>query len=142
MADNAIELGGLRLSVFSEGDGTWRLGIQSAGGTVTATAAGTAVIRNEQYSTIATGEVAGGTAAAQLPDVACKLARIRAVISNGGNVYLGGSAVTRPDGTTDTTTGWELAPGDETGWVPMNNLNSLYRICDNTTDDIVYWTVN
>ena len=37
MADNAVEIGGLRISAFSEGDGTWRLGVQSAGGTVTST---------------------------------------------------------------------------------------------------------
>ncbi len=85
------------------------------------------------------GERQGSAAAVQLPTLACKMARIVACVSNVGNVYLGRSnAVTKPDGTTDTTTGLELAPGADTGWLPIQNLNLLWMICDNAGDDITY----
>lgn len=92
--------------------------------------------------TIACGERQGSATAVQLPDVSCKLVNIKAVASNTGKVYLGGSGVTKPDGTTDTSTGFELAAGAETGWIPIDNLNNFYIICDNATDDIVYLALN
>lgn len=95
-------------------------------------------MREHPYGTIACGEVAGSAVAAQLPDVACNYARIKACLSNVGNVYVGGAGVTKPDGTTDTTTGLGLAPGEDTGWLPIANLNKLYVICDNATDDLTY----
>jgi hypothetical protein len=90
------------------------------------------------YTSVASGELAGVLSATQLPNVACKLARLKAAAGNLGNVYLGGSGVTKPDGSTDATTGLELAAGEETGWIPLDNLNRLYRICDNTGDDLFY----
>ena len=93
------------------------------------------------YSTVATGEVAGSVTEAVFPTLACKFARIKALTSNAGNVYLGIDNVTKPDGTTDTTTGFELCPGEDTGWLPIDNLNRLYRICDNAGDDVTYMVV-
>lgn len=90
------------------------------------------------YTTVATGELAGVTSATQLPDISCKLARFKASSGNVGGVYIGGVGVSKPDGTTDTTTGFELRPGEETGWVPIDNLNRLSRICDNAGDDLFY----
>lgn len=90
------------------------------------------------YRVIATGEIAGSATASQLPDVDCDLVNLKAAVSNAGNVYLGGSGVTVPDGTTDVTTGFELDAGQETGWIPLANLNLLYRICDNAGDDLTY----
>lgn len=91
------------------------------------------------YSTVATGELAGSTSAAQLPNVPCELARFKAHADNAGNVYLGtSSSVTKADGSTDTTTGLQLAAGDDTGWLPITNLNILYRISDNAGDDLTY----
>lgn len=84
------------------------------------------------------GEVAGSTTESALPTVACKLAKFKAQASNAGNVYIGGAGVTKPDGSTDTTTGLELAPGEESGWVPISNVNLLHRICDNAGDDLTY----
>lgn len=85
----------------------------------------------------ATGEQAGSATAVQLANVPCALVRIRARSDNVGSVYLGGSGVTAPDGTTDTTTGFELAPGDETGWLTIANLNQLW-IISAVGDDITY----
>jgi hypothetical protein len=89
-------------------------------------------------SGVATGELAGSVTALQLPNVVCKMARLKARESNAGQVYVGIAGVTKPDGTTDTTTGFELNPRDDTGWMPIDNLNRLYRICDNPGDDLLY----
>ena len=64
--------------------------------------------------------------------------KFKAAATNAGNVYLGGVDVTKSNGNTNETTGFELAPGDETGWLPIANLNKLYRICDNVGDDLIY----
>jgi len=88
------------------------------------------------------GEVQGNAAATVLPTLTCRIVEIKAVWSNAGNVYIGGSGVTKPDGTTDTTTGWELAPGEAEWFVVTADMNELYRICDNAGDDVVYRAYN
>lgn len=90
------------------------------------------------FSTVACGELQGAASATQLPTVSCKMVKFKARANNSGNVYIGKSAVTLPDGTTDTTTGIELSPGDDSGWLPVTNLNIFYRICDNAGDDLTY----
>lgn len=90
------------------------------------------------YNSIVTGEIQGGTTAAQLPDVPCSRVKFRALASNSGNIYIGGSGVTIPDGTTDATSGFELDAGQDTGWLDIANLNLLYSISDNNGDDMVY----
>lgn len=94
------------------------------------------------YSSFVTGELAGALSATQMPDIDCKMVNFKAVASNAGKVYIGAAGVTKVDGTTDTTTGWELDAGEETGWLPAHNLNQFYRITDNAGDDLVYmaWT--
>ena len=85
-----------------------------------------------------TGEIQGSATAAVLPTLAgLKYVVFRALSSNAGNVYLGKSTVTVPDGTSDVTSGFELAAGDSEGFY-IGNLNELYRICDNAGDDLVY----
>ena len=98
----------------------------------------TGSVEQQTYSTVACGELAGALVATQLPNVACKLVRFKARADNVGNVYLGAAGVTVPDGATDTTTGIELAAGDDSGWLPTDNLNRFYRICDNAGDDLTY----
>lgn len=56
-------------------------------------------------SSVATGELAGSATALQLPSVAGRMVRLKAHTTNAGNVYIGPSGVTKPDGSTDTTTG-------------------------------------
>lgn len=89
-------------------------------------------------ATVATGELAGSVAPVQMPNVACAMVRFKASITNNGNVYVGGAGVTRPDGATDTTTGLQLTPGDETGWLPVSNLSVFWRISDNAGDALTY----
>lgn len=90
------------------------------------------------FTVVKCGELQGSATALQFPDVACLLVRFKALISNAGNVYLGGAGVTKADGTTDITSGLELCPGDDTGWISVDNLNRFYRICDNAGDDLTY----
>jgi len=91
------------------------------------------------YSTIVTGEVQGGTAAVQMPDIPCAMIKIKALSNNAGNVYLGSSSsMTRAGTTTNTTMGYELDAGQETDWLPIDNLNKLWMRTDNNADDVCY----
>lgn len=101
--------------------------------------------RSNPYASLGTvvnGELAGAVAAIQLPNIPCKMVRFKARYDNVGRVYLGGVAgVSKPDGTTDATTGFELNAREDTGWLPITNLNKLYRICDNIGDDLTYMAI-
>lgn len=90
------------------------------------------------YPVAKQGEVAGSATALQLPDIPCRMVKFKATNSNVGDVYLGDSGVTIPDGTLDATSGLELQPGDDSGWFLIPNLNLLYLICDNAGDDLTY----
>jgi hypothetical protein len=90
------------------------------------------------FTVVKSGEIAGSATAAQLPDIACRAVMFKAVGSNVGNVYLGAAAVTKVDGTTDATTGYELKAGDATPMLLVDNLNRFYIICDNAGDDLTY----
>jgi len=88
---------------------------------------------------IASGEVAGSATAAQLPNIGCQFAKLKAEYNNVGRVYLGNSSlVTKAAGTTTITAGLQLSAGEETGWLPIINLNLLWRICDNAGDSLTY----
>lgn len=86
-----------------------------------------------------TGEVSGSVTAKQLPAIKYEMLNIKAALSNTGNVYVGNSSSTIiASGVTNTNTGFELDAGDNI-WFPYpGNLNELYIICDNATDDIIY----
>lgn len=88
------------------------------------------------------GELQGVTSATQMPSVAAKMVKFKARGSNAGYAYVGREGVTKPDGTTDATTGWELAAGEESPWCVCQNLNEFYRICDNVGDGLVYFVQN
>src|SRR3990167_4511829 len=94
----------------------------------------------KKYTDIKTGELTGSTTAFQMPDISCSMVNFKAVLSNAGNVYIGISGITAVNGTTDTTSGFELGPGDETGFIPVDNLNRFYRISTNVGDDLTYLT--
>lgn len=92
--------------------------------------------------TVFNGALKGVVTATQLPDVPCNLVKLKALNANPGNIYIGNSTVTKPAGGGDNTTGGlELAPGDETGWIPISNLNKLYRICDSESDRLQYFVL-
>ena len=87
---------------------------------------------------VASGEIAGSATAVVLPTIPCRMVLLKAVNSNAGNVYLGASGVTVVNGTADATSGLELAAGEDSGWLPVFNLDQFYLICDNAGDDLTY----
>lgn len=92
---------------------------------------------------VRTGEIAGSTTTAQLPNISCKYALIKAQVANAGNVYIGHSnVVTKAVGATNATCGLELDSGQDTGWLNISNLNELYLICDNAGDDVTYMVIS
>ena len=93
------------------------------------------------YDDGSSGALAGSITAVQLPNIPCEAVFFTALAGNAGKVYLGGPGVTAPDGTTDTTSGIELQAGDMTPFIPISNLNKLYRICENAGDDLCYFLV-
>lgn len=88
------------------------------------------------------GEQAGSATAVQMPSVSAQMVKFKALRSNTGNVYIGrSSGVTVADGSTDTTTGLELGPGEDSGWIPVDNTNVFWYICNNATDDFTYMVI-
>ena len=96
---------------------------------------------NKPLSGLTCGEHAGSATAHQLPDVPCSMLWIQAVSDNAGNVYVGGTGVTIPNGTGDSTSGFRLDAGESIGPLPIDNLNRLYIICDNAGDDIIWFAM-
>ncbi len=91
-----------------------------------------------QYDAIASGELQGSATAVQMPDILIRSVTFKADADNVGNVHIGGAGVTIPDGTTDTTSGVELQPGDWLQFNQVSNMNLFWRICDNAGDDLTY----
>lgn len=88
--------------------------------------------------TIATGEIRCSTQAEKMPDIDCVMVKFKARSGNSGSIYIGGSGVTVPEGNTDITSGFELAAGDDSGWLSVENLNKFYRICSTNGDGLTY----
>ena len=128
--DGAVAIGSGDAIGGIDGSGNFQVLLVGADGTLST--------EYKTYTTVAVGELAGNVSATQMPNVACKLVKFKAEYDNAGRVYLGGSGVTKADGSTDTTTGLQLSAGEETGWIPVGNLNLFYRICDNAGDDLTY----
>lgn len=115
------------------------LKVEGVAGGVAQPVSGTVTAAQETYATVTTGEFAPGVSAAQFPTITAKLVRIKARAANTGAVYVGDDAsVTVADGTTDTTAGLQLAAGDDTGWIPVANLNKFYGIGAGASDSVTY----
>lgn len=94
----------------------------------------------DTFRIIGTGEIAGSATAAAMPALACKWVKFKALNDNAGRVFIGvTSGVTKPNGTSDATTGLCLSANEETDWLPTSgNMSGFYRICDNAGDDLTY----
>jgi hypothetical protein len=105
-------------------------------------------VREGPFSTRTTGEIAGSLTARQCPTVAglsipCKMVRFKAKAANAGNVYLGTSAnVTALTGADNQTAGYQLASGEDTGWILAANVNAFWIICDNAGDGLTFMADN
>ncbi|MCX6024015.1 MAG: hypothetical protein NTZ05_20245 [Chloroflexi bacterium] len=90
------------------------------------------------FAAVAGGTKVGATTSAtQLASTTCRLVRIKAAIANTGNIYLGPSGVTTAGANAYT----ELAPGDDTGWIPVSNANLLYHIASTGTQNFFWWAL-
>lgn len=88
-----------------------------------------------------TGEVAGSVTAVQFPHIVKgDYIRFKAHADNAGNVYVGRVGVTKVAGSSGMTAGFQLAPSDDSGWIPMpfGGSQAFYYICDNAGDDFTY----
>ena len=91
---------------------------------------------------VATGQLAGSATAAQMPAIESKMVNIKSQVANAANIYIGASGVTVVSAdTTNTTTGLVLDAGQETGWIPVDNLDTFYYICDNASDELTYMVI-
>lgn len=76
--------------------------------------------------------VTGTTAITQFPNVPVLLVRFKSDENNFGTFRL-----TTASGTNRY---WELGAGDDTGWLPMRNMNQLYYFDPSgTMDKVAYW---
>ena len=92
--------------------------------------------------TMFSGELKGSTDAKQLPDKAYNYAYLKAATDNTGVIYVGPAGVTRPVGSSDsTTTGFPLSAGQVLPLDGEGNLKSIYFIGTAATDDLIYWGV-
>lgn len=98
-------------------------------------------VENISYDTFATREVVAGTTAAVAGTYAYKYAWVQAAPANTGTVYFGGTGVTIPNGTADTTSGWGLTAGNSFGPLPGGNLNQLGVIATADGQSVVIVTV-
>lgn len=92
------------------------------------------------YTVVRTGElVSSSIAARQATNVPCELVKIKAHPANTGYINIGWNAgVTVTDGVEDTSTGFILGGGDDTGWIPIRNLNLLFYKGTVTGDKLTY----
>lgn len=78
-----------------------------------------------------TGQVAVGAAVEAFPDVAGSYVRFKAISDNAGRVFIHGA------GSGD---GWPLESGEQTGLLPVANLN-LYEYSGATQGDAIFYEV-
>lgn len=77
------------------------------------------------------GLVTGSASALQFPNRACVMLRLKAKSSNNAAFFVG---------TKSSEQLWELAPGDDTGWVTSQNLNQFYfKSVSGSMDGLAYW---
>lgn len=84
------------------------------------------------YTQVVMGRIATSTSAAQAPTQVCGLVQLRNLGSTGETVYLGSSS------SVTSSTGYPLAPGDVSPWIPIDNLNRLYVIAASGTPQLAY----
>ena len=85
-----------------------------------------------------TGELAGSITPKNFPNIDVEAVKVKAVISNAGNVYVGRGGVRAVTATDREDVGYELPAGDETPWLFISNLDELFIIGDNAGDDVTY----
>lgn len=91
-----------------------------------------------QYTEYGSGEIAGVEVKTQMPYRAMGMVNIKAKHDNAGLIWIGGPDLTVPNEGTDENAGFALAGGEETGWMPADNLNQIWYQCQNDSDSLHY----
>lgn len=90
---------------------------------------------NEQFASVPLvndiGLVSGTPTATQFPNLETKLVRFKAYAGNDLPFYLGED---------ENNMFFEISAGDDTGWIPLENLNRLYfQNASGTGQYLAYW---
>lgn len=99
---------------------------------------GALLVSHKPLTYIDTGELGGVVVATPLPNVVCKYAKVMAVIGNSGFVYIGPANVGPAAAASNPNTGFQLGSGDNTGWLPIDNLNRLFYVCTGAGDEAIW----
>ncbi len=77
-----------------------------------------------------------GTSVARLSTLPFTMVRLKALSTNAASIFIGlqGSGVT-------VANGFELEPGDDTGWIPVDNLNLFEAISASAAQSLRYMAV-
>jgi len=90
--------------------------------------------RSYSFPFAGAGRLVGIVARTQMPDVPCEQVFFRAHPDNTGDVFIGGNDVS-------SVQGMILEPGDYSPYIPIQNLNILYYVCENTASHLQYFVV-
>ena len=81
------------------------------------------------------GVFAVGTAVVKLPNIKATMIRIKALSTNADSIYIADKS---NSATLTTANGYELEPGDDTGWMPIANLDRIELISGTAAQSIRY----
>ena len=83
------------------------------------------------------GVVTGTVGATRFPNVGCGMVRFKAHPANLGTFSIGHNS-----GTSAAYLDWPFAAGDDSGWIPTNNLNRYwYKSGSGTATKLSYWAL-
>ncbi len=101
-----------------------------------------ASVNQAAFDSFTTGELLSTGSAVQLSSIPCKAVRFKAAITNSGIVYIGtSSGVTVKAGANNTTTGFPMGAGDDSGWIPAKNLSIFWILGDSgSAGSLIYIT--
>ena len=87
------------------------------------------------FDSFQNGVIAVGTSVVKSPNIKTIMVRIKALSTNADSIYIGdkdNSAVL------SAANGYELEPGDDTGWMPLVNLDRIELISGTAAQSIRY----
>lgn len=85
------------------------------------------------------GLLEGKIAATQMPSRTAEWVVFKAPAANSGNVYFGGAGVTAlVTGSSNTSCGLQLAPGEWSPVLPATDLDNFFYICDDVNSVLLY----
>ena len=88
-----------------------------------------------------TGEVTDGVSSIRLPNIEARMVKLLADRKNKGPVYIGDRRVENPNNDTDCRCGWPIQPGEQTDWIPIENLGLIWMVCEWSGDKLYYMVV-